>query len=160
MSEEESKDLDEDIEAYDAQDDEEKVQLPPEQELNQLLKDISCLLGGLNGQLQVLETTIKQLPKEQEQLENATAQIACIANGLADDLRKQCLEEYIGILKNVEKNYNRLQEEAEAWQKTKKNKDKLLTMQSNYITWILFIILIVYIVINSNFAGAEHPIFA
>ena len=35
MSEEESKDLDEDIEAYDAQDDtEEKVQLPPEQELN------------------------------------------------------------------------------------------------------------------------------
>ena len=148
MSEEESKDLDEDIEAYDAQDDEEKVQLPPEQELNQLLKDISCLLGGLNGQLQVLETTIKQLPKEQEQLENATAQIACIANGLADDLRKQCLEEYIGILKNVEKNYNRLQEEAEAWQKTKKNKDKLLTMQSNYITWILFIILIVYIVIK------------
>ena len=148
MSEEESRDLDEDIEAYDAQDDEEKVQLPPEQELNQLLKDISCLLGGLNGQLQVLETTIKQLPKEQEQLENATAQIACIANGLADDLRKQCLEEYIGILKNVEKNYNRLQEEAEAWQKTKKNKDKLLTMQSNYITWILFIILIVYIVIK------------
>ena len=62
MSEEESKDLDEDIEAYDAQDDmEEKVQLPPEQDLNQLLKDISCLLGGLNGQLQVLETTIKQL---------------------------------------------------------------------------------------------------
>ena len=117
MSEEESKDLDEDIEAYDAQDDEEKVQLPPEQELNQLLKDISCLLGGLNGQLQVLETTIKQLPKEQEQLENATAQIACIANGLADDLRKQCLEEYIGILKNVEKNYNRLQEEAEVWRK-------------------------------------------
>ena len=93
MSEEESRDLDEDIEAYDAQDDEEKVQLPPEQELNQLLKDISCLLGGLNGQLQVLETTIKQLPKEQEQLENATAQIACVANGLADDLRKQCLEE-------------------------------------------------------------------
>ena len=121
MSEEESRDLDEDIEAYDAQDDEEKVQLPPEQELNQLLKDISCLLGGLNGQLQVLETTIKQLPKEQEQLENATAQIACIANGLADDLRKQCLEEYIGILKNVEKNYNRLQEEAE-----KKEKEKLL----------------------------------
>ena len=64
-----------------------------------------------------MRSTIKQLPKEQEQLENATAQIACIANGLADDLRKQCLEEYIGILKNVEKNYNRLQEEAEAWQK-------------------------------------------
>ena len=120
MSEEESKDLDEDIEAYDAQDDpEEKAQLPPEQELNQLLKDISCLLGGLNGQLQVLETTIKQLPKEQEELENVTSQIACIVIGLADDLRKQCLEEYIGILKNVEKNYNRLQEEAAGWQQEK-----------------------------------------
>lgn len=140
MSEEESKELDEDIEAYDAQDDtEEKVQLPPEQELNQLLKDISCLLGGLNGQLQVLETTIKQLPKEQEQLENATAQIACIANGLADDLRKQCLEEYIGILKNVEKNYNRLQEEAEAWQK--KREQTKISIQHFY-SGILLLLLV------------------
>ena len=73
-----------------------------------------------------MRSTIKQLPKEQEQLENATAQIACIANGLADDLRKQCLEEYIGILKNVEKNYNRLQEEAEVWQK-KRGQDKIST---------------------------------
>ena len=152
MSEEESKDLDEDIEAYDAQDDtEEKVQLPPEQELNQLLKDISCLLGGLNGQLQVLETTIKQLPKEQEQLENATAQIACIANGLADDLRKQCLEEYIGILKNVEKNYNRLQEEAEVWQK---KRDQISYWGHrgdirNYLwSGILFIVLISDIVLR------------
>ncbi len=134
MSEEKSKDLDADIEAYDAQDDtEEKVQLPPEQELNQLLKDISCLLGGLNGQLQVLETTIK------EQLENATAQIACIANGLADDLRKQCLEEYIGILKNVEKNYNRLQEEAEAWQK--KREQAKISIQHFY-SGILLLLLV------------------
>ena len=141
MSDEESKDLDEDIEAYDAQDDtEEKVQLPPEQELNQLLKDISCLLGGLNGQLQVLETTIKQLPKEQEQLENATAQIACIANGLADDLRKQCLEEYIGILKNVEKNYNRLQEEAAGWQRGT-NKE-MLSVRHSYSRILLLILLL------------------
>ena len=78
-------------------------------------------------------------------MENATVQIACIANGLADDLRKQCLEEYIGILKNVEKNYNRLQEEAADWNKNK-SREKLDSWKFSFMMLLIILFFETYIV--------------
>lgn len=91
----------------------------PEQakELDNLLKDIASLLSAIKGQLREMDHSIKTLPKESSRLQDASAQIACIANGLSEDIKKQCLEKYQKILEDVGQNFNRLVHDADKWQK-------------------------------------------
>ena len=85
--------------------------------LDAVLEKTSSMLQKLEAEISVLEKTIKMLPRENERLQNTTAQIECVANGLSGDIREKSLEQYQGILRNVGENFNRLQQEADRWQK-------------------------------------------
>lgn len=129
-----------------------QVVATPEQtkEIDMLLKDAAALLSAIQGQLRSMDQTIRMLPKESSRLQDASAQIACVANGLSDDLKKQCLKKYQSILEDVGKNFNRLVHDADKWQKEHEralHKQKMETYKLQKISAILTPVLLLFLIV-------------